>query len=254
MGDAEDDGEEPEALCCPIGHTMMRDPVMLRSGHTFERENIISFWAHRPMANPIGSGDLLPSAQMIINYGMRSLVAAWLAAHPDVIPEGWESRDLGRLSTQADLDAIASEHESAFAQRQRCAEAAERQMLAGAAPTVYLIGQLTCCTAMDYLGAYDVSVDMCAPHPRRSRARARPARPPRPRRHTRPLGRRRIINARHVYIQRADARKMLWHADNGFWHAGPAADVGQNRGWLAVRDAALLPERITSQWQARARS
>ena len=172
MGDAEDDGEEPEALCCPIGHTMMRDPVMLRSGHTFERENIISFWAHRPMANPIGSGDLLPSAQMIINYGMRSLVAAWLAAHPDVVPEGWESRDVGRLSTQADLDAIASEHESAFAQRQRCAEAAERQMLADAAPTVYLIGELTCCTAMDYLGAYDVSVDMCAPRPRRSRARA----------------------------------------------------------------------------------
>ena len=88
----------------------------------------------------------------------------------------------------------------------------------------------------------------CASSPRR---RTRVASP---RRHTRTLGRRRIINARHVYIQRADARKMLWHADNGFWHAGPAADVGQNRGWLAVRDAALLPERITSQWQARARS
>ena len=56
---------------------------------------------------------------------------------------------------------------------------------------------------------------------------------------------------RHEYVQRGDRGKMLWFADNGFWHAGPAADVGKCCGWLAVHDAATAPEDITATWQAR---
>ena len=68
--------EEPEHLTCPIAFTLLRDPVMLINGHTYERNAIMEFWGRRPLANPLGSGGAPPlrSAQMISNFGVRSLV------------------------------------------------------------------------------------------------------------------------------------------------------------------------------------
>ena len=37
--------EEPDALCCPITHCMLRDPVFVpESGTTYEREALLNFW------------------------------------------------------------------------------------------------------------------------------------------------------------------------------------------------------------------
>ena len=83
---------EPMDLMCPISACLFRDPVMLVSGHTFERASIVEFWRRRPLANPLGTGERLRSAQMIVNYGYRSQVDAWLQRHPDYTPEGWSSR------------------------------------------------------------------------------------------------------------------------------------------------------------------
>ena len=36
--------EPPDALCCPIGLTLMEDPVILvETGHTYERQNIEAY-------------------------------------------------------------------------------------------------------------------------------------------------------------------------------------------------------------------
>lgn len=38
--------EEPDALCCPITHCMLRDPVFVpESGTTYEREALLNFWS-----------------------------------------------------------------------------------------------------------------------------------------------------------------------------------------------------------------
>jgi len=38
--------EEPDALCCPITHCVLRDPVFVpESGTTYEREALLNFWS-----------------------------------------------------------------------------------------------------------------------------------------------------------------------------------------------------------------
>ena len=38
--------EEPDALCCPITHCMLRDPVFVpESGTTYERDALLNFWS-----------------------------------------------------------------------------------------------------------------------------------------------------------------------------------------------------------------
>mmetsp|Transcript_47205 Transcript_47205/g.152461 ORF Transcript_47205/g.152461 Transcript_47205/m.152461 type:complete len:335 (+) Transcript_47205:2-1006(+) len=100
-------------LMCPISACLFRDPVMLVSGHTFERASIVEFWRRRPLANPLGTGERLRSAQMIVNYGYRSQVDAWLQRHPDYTPEGWSSRGGVHRCTQEELDRQTAEIESA---------------------------------------------------------------------------------------------------------------------------------------------
>ena len=48
MDTAAPDGavEEPDALCCPITHCVLRDPVFVpESGTTYEREALLNFWS-----------------------------------------------------------------------------------------------------------------------------------------------------------------------------------------------------------------
>ena len=92
---------EPEDLMCSISACLFRDPVMLVSGHTFERASLEEFWLRRPLVNPLGTGERLKSAQMIINYGCRSQVDSFLERHPGYTPDGWEGRSTGHRSTEA---------------------------------------------------------------------------------------------------------------------------------------------------------
>ena len=121
--------EEPEHLLCPIAFTLLWDPVMLRSGHTYERSSILRFWEGRPLANPIGgsSGAKLKSAQMIINYGIRAQVDAWLDSQPcDYVPSGWTQRPPPeRRSTQDELDALSEAIEASAAREAAEAAAAD---------------------------------------------------------------------------------------------------------------------------------
>ena len=41
---------------------------------------------------------------------------------------------------------------------------------------------------------------------------------------------------------------MLWHAGKS-WNVGPAASLGQTRGWVSVDDGCLRPEASTVTWR-----
>ena len=86
---------EPEELMCPITHAMFRDPVMVvESGHTYERDDILEHFEQRNEAKDPLTRRALSSTKVMTNWAVRQIVQAWLDKHPDVTPDGWDSREL----------------------------------------------------------------------------------------------------------------------------------------------------------------
>jgi len=56
------------------------------------------------------------------------------------------------------------------------------------------------------------------------------------------------VNCYPSYVKAGDNNVMLWHAGQS-WFVGPAADLGQERGWVSVLDGCLWPEASTVAWQ-----
>ena len=85
---------EPEELMCPITRTMFRDPVfVVDSGHTYERSAILSHFERNGAKDPL-TRRALSSTKVTTIWAMRNVVQAWLDKHPDVTPDGWDSREL----------------------------------------------------------------------------------------------------------------------------------------------------------------
>ena len=85
---------EPEVLLCPITRVMFRDPVMVvDSGHTYERSAILSHFERNGAKDPL-TRRALSSTKVVTNWSMRNVVLDWLDKHPDVTPDGWDSREL----------------------------------------------------------------------------------------------------------------------------------------------------------------
>ena len=85
---------EPEELLCPITRTMFRDPVMVfDSGHTYERSAVLAHFRRNGAKDPLTSR-ALSSTKVVTNWSMRNVVLDWLDKHPDVTPDGWDSREL----------------------------------------------------------------------------------------------------------------------------------------------------------------
>ena len=213
----EHDEEPPEELCCPITYALYRDPVRLRAaadGRVFERDAIVSFWRRRPLADFLG-GPQLSSALMDPAPDVQRKVAAWLGARPSLIPPGPESSDGSRdaqmallpiPSTQFALDALAAEIEDLAATRAAAVaaatgdEAAFATLLQLSATQVWLVGCAPKGRHKRHLGCYVRRADL-------------------------PL-----MAGRFVYQQAGTdnlgARQpWLWHANNGFWHAGERRQV-----------------------------
>ena len=86
---------EPEELMCPITHAMFRDPVMVvESGHTYERDDILEHFEQRNEAKDPLTRRALSSTKVMTNWAVRQIVQAWLDKHPGVTPDGWDSREL----------------------------------------------------------------------------------------------------------------------------------------------------------------
>ena len=230
--------EPPDALLCPITYTLFKDPVRcVADGCVYEREGLVGFWRHRPLASFFGgAGHTL--AKMHPAVEMREQVAAWLAAHPQIVaPPGWKSRDPGTASTQEVLDSLASEIEQLALGRAAAASAAEagndaagEQVRQLCARSVRLSGRMPGGRRCEYLGVYD-------------RLEAEDL-----------LGNELLLYAgRCAYVLRGTLvgphQPMLWHAVNGFWHAGERQYLGLQTGWLIVADEAAAPEHIVSEWK-----
>ena len=85
---------EPDVLICPITRNMFRDPVVLvDSGHTYERSAIVSHFRCNGTKDPL-TGLALRSARVMTIWTVRQIVQDWLDKHPDVTPDGWDSREL----------------------------------------------------------------------------------------------------------------------------------------------------------------
>ena len=85
---------EPEELLCPITRTMFRDPVMVfDSGHTYERSAVLAHFRRNGAKDPL-TRRALSSTKVMTIWAMRNVVQAWLDRHPDVTPDGWDSREL----------------------------------------------------------------------------------------------------------------------------------------------------------------
>ncbi|EOD15422.1 hypothetical protein EMIHUDRAFT_451757 [Emiliania huxleyi CCMP1516] len=229
------DDAEPDELTCPICYTMFRDPVIpTDEPRVYERDALLAFWRRRPLASFFG-GESLASARMEPALHVREQVAAWLAAHPGHTPEGWTSREPGPTSSPAELDRLASEiaHLAAVRRAAEAAEAfaADEDRDPGGAGGEALLLLRAQATAVRLRGATG--------HPARAAFTGRYVR-----RDDLPL-----LAGRFAFAKQGDPDKMLWFARNGFWHAGRAADLGRQTGFLIVADSAGAPEHIVGEWQ-----
>ena len=103
----------PGNLVCPISFNMFRDPVMVvESGHTYDRNEITQHFAHNnrdPKTNLH-----LRSTRVVTNWGVRAAVEEWLNRHPDVTPDGWDSRELLPVQVEAPVQTAQAGHGDAL--------------------------------------------------------------------------------------------------------------------------------------------
>ena len=79
---------------CPITRAMFRDPVIaVESGHTYERNAILSHFERNGAKDPL-TNRALSSTKVMTNWAVRQFAQDWLDRHPDVTPDGWDSREL----------------------------------------------------------------------------------------------------------------------------------------------------------------
>ncbi|GLJ07821.1 hypothetical protein SUGI_0074830 [Cryptomeria japonica] len=71
----------PEELKCPISLDLMRDPVILPSGHTYDRLSISEWLDSGHNTCPLTGQKLPRNPPLIPNYALRSLVSQWCDRH-----------------------------------------------------------------------------------------------------------------------------------------------------------------------------
>eukprot|EP01010_Urceolus_cornutus_P000968 NODE_1482_length_891_cov_241.604513_g1146_i0.p1 GENE.NODE_1482_length_891_cov_241.604513_g1146_i0~~NODE_1482_length_891_cov_241.604513_g1146_i0.p1 ORF type:complete len:211 (+),score=38.42 NODE_1482_length_891_cov_241.604513_g1146_i0:70-702(+) len=65
----------PTGFCCPLTHSLMRDPVLTPSGHTYERSALLRFLEDCPR-DPFSNQPLTPE-QLIPNRALRAVIDEW---------------------------------------------------------------------------------------------------------------------------------------------------------------------------------
>uniref|UniRef100_A0A0D6R3L3 RING-type E3 ubiquitin transferase n=1 Tax=Araucaria cunninghamii TaxID=56994 RepID=A0A0D6R3L3_ARACU len=89
----------PDEMKCPISLDLMRDPVIVASGHTYDRASI-SEWLDSGHSTCPLSGQKLPRHPVLIpNYALRSLISQWCDRHN--VPFHFSSEGNGAMAAQA---------------------------------------------------------------------------------------------------------------------------------------------------------
>ena len=105
----------PGYLICPISHELMRVPVTIDSGHTYEHRTIFDWFrvlkqAGRVLRDPITKATV--SDKLVPNFNIRKAIQKFLEENPTYTPEGWKTRDLPQIiniyeqAIKGDVDAI----------------------------------------------------------------------------------------------------------------------------------------------------
>jgi len=83
---------EPAELKCSITLELLRDPVSTCVGNTYERAAIEAHLAKPGAKRDPLTNEELANETLVPNQIVRRMVQAFLDAHPDYTPEGWENR------------------------------------------------------------------------------------------------------------------------------------------------------------------
>ncbi|KAM7499393.1 hypothetical protein LguiA_023807 [Lonicera macranthoides] len=103
----------PDEFRCPISLDLMKDPVIVASGHTYDR-NSIAQWINSGHHTCPKSGQRLIHMALIPNYSLKSLVHQWCQENNIPITEpSSSSSDLERSSSKRKLCENALDHISA---------------------------------------------------------------------------------------------------------------------------------------------
>ena len=212
------DHAPPDELACPITQMLLRNPVILMSGHAVELDALMKFWETQPfsLTNPVTREKLSSLDELALVPGLqaRTAIDAYLARlPPNVIPDGWLTKDPGTRSTREELRRITH----------------RVHQIASSAGTIRLGGRLPHTAdprSVASLGVYD--------------------RDPQ------------LMNGRPSYTARGGGSHAIWFSaikadgsDNGFWHVAEVAFKGGACGHLGVHDpSAIVAERISGRWQA----
>ncbi|GFZ07142.1 plant U-box 17 [Actinidia rufa] len=70
----------PKDFCCPISLDLMRDPVIISTGQTYESSSI-SRWIEEGHYTCPKTGQMLVHTQLVPNLALRNLIMQWCTAH-----------------------------------------------------------------------------------------------------------------------------------------------------------------------------
>ncbi|BFG22874.1 U-box domain-containing protein 13-like [Prunus yedoensis var. nudiflora] len=101
----------PDEFRCPISLDLMKDPVIVASGHTYDR-NSIAQWINSGHQTCPKSGQKLIHMALIPNYALKSLMQQWCEENnvPQVQSSPSSSSDLERSNSKRDLYEHAVDH------------------------------------------------------------------------------------------------------------------------------------------------
>ncbi|KAK9168071.1 hypothetical protein Syun_000211 [Stephania yunnanensis] len=102
----------PDEFRCPISLDLMRDPVIIASGHTYDR-NSIAQWINSGQHSCPKSGQKLIHMALIPNYSLKSLIHQWCNENKIPLNNDSSSSELERSSSKRRLSEKAMDHISA---------------------------------------------------------------------------------------------------------------------------------------------
>ncbi|XVE51507.1 hypothetical protein DITRI_Ditri02bG0047500 [Diplodiscus trichospermus] len=70
----------PKDFCCPISLDLMRDPVIISTGQTYERSSIAR-WMEEGHCTCPKTGQMLIHTRLVPNRALRNLIMQWCTAH-----------------------------------------------------------------------------------------------------------------------------------------------------------------------------
>ncbi|KAK3206768.1 hypothetical protein Dsin_020814 [Dipteronia sinensis] len=70
----------PKDFCCPISLDLMRDPVIISTGQTYDRSSIAR-WMEEGHCSCPKTGQMLAHTRLVSNRALRNLIVQWCTAH-----------------------------------------------------------------------------------------------------------------------------------------------------------------------------